>query len=165
MKKMTSPWKVTMGRGTDVLLAPTGAALAEDFGGKSANDDGLDGADCYLVNKADDEEIAVLCVLANKGSGDALLGDSFKQSPMRVGSTIKISVIVDPATNLPARRNYALYSGWLILSPHDQHLAWLILAEPVEMLPAQVPGLSASAGPKLRLVDGEFGRSARSPGN
>ena len=152
-----------MGRGEELLLAPAGTALAKEFGGKLSKDDGLDGADCYLVNKTEDAGIAVLCVLAKDGSGTPLLGKSFKELPKRVGKAAKISVVVDPQTNLPAKHAYTRYSGWLVLSREDDIHAWLILTEPEEMTQSQVSALLANAGPKLRLAHDSTDPPARGP--
>lgn len=163
MNKPTPIWKITTGGGTDVLLAPAGAALIGDFGGKFAKGGGLAGGDCTLVHKTDDGKLAVLCVPARKESGNSLLGISYRQLPKRPGNTASVSVIVDPNTNLLAKHCYTRHSGCLILSQDDQIYAWLILTEPVEITHSQVSTFSTTAGPRVLPAQDLTGPSARGP--
>jgi carbonic anhydrase len=163
MSDTMRPWKIIFGSGPDVMVVPADAPLAKESGERSATDDGLDGADCYLLNKTDDGQLAVLCVSANKNSGNSPLGVSYQpviNQPVRV---IGLSVVVDPDTRLPAMFRYTRYKGSLMVSQHDRGFGFLVLSWPAQMSQSQIAALAAPAVSKSPLAHDSYGRFARYP--
>ena len=93
----------------------------------------------HLVHKADDGQLAVVAVLLERGSENPFIQTLWNNLPLeRNLSVAPPAAIIEPATLLPASRNYYTYMGSLTTPPCTEGVLWLVLKQPVQVSQEQI---------------------------
>ncbi len=92
----------------------------------------------HLVHKDDENHLAVVAVLLEKGSEHPLIQTFWNNLPLEAGQDVVANVPVDLTTLLPESRAYFAYMGSLTTPPCSEEVLWLVLKQPVQISPEQV---------------------------
>lgn len=92
----------------------------------------------HLVHKDDENRLAVVAVLLEKGGENPLIQTFWNNLPLEVGQDIVASVPIDLTNLLPENRGYYSYMGSLTTPPCSEEVLWLVMKQPVQVSPEQV---------------------------
>jgi carbonic anhydrase len=93
----------------------------------------------HLVHKADDGQLAVVAVLLERGSENPFIQTLWNNLPLEKNSSVAPpSLSIDPASILPASRNYYTYMGSLTTPPCTEGVLWLVMKQPVQVSTEQI---------------------------
>ncbi|MBS1158085.1 MAG: carbonic anhydrase family protein [Proteobacteria bacterium] len=93
----------------------------------------------HLVHKADDGQLAVVAVLLERGSENPFIQMLWNNLPLEKNVPVAPpDLIIDPATVLPASRNYYTYMGSLTTPPCSEGVLWLVMKQPVQASAEQI---------------------------
>lgn len=93
----------------------------------------------HLVHKADDGQLAVVAVLLERGSENPFIQTLWNNLPLEKNVDVAPPApIIDPATLLPAARNYYTYMGSLTTPPCTEGVLWLVMKQPVQVSAEQI---------------------------
>ena len=93
----------------------------------------------HLVHFDVAKNAAVLGVLLEEGAQNETLAQISQHMPMLPGPERTIpNVPIDPVTLVPAMHPYFEYIGSLTTPPCSENVAWIVLATPQQLSPAQV---------------------------
>ena len=93
----------------------------------------------HLVHKADDGQLAVVAVLLERGSENPFIQTLWNNLPLEKNVPVAPPALsIDPATLLPASRNYYTYMGSLTTPPCSEGVLWLVMKQPVQVSGDQI---------------------------
>lgn len=93
----------------------------------------------HLVHKSDDGQLAVVAVLLERGTENPFIQTLWNNLPLEKNVDVAPpDIIIDPATLLPAARNYYTYMGSLTTPPCSEGVLWLVMKQPVQVSHEQI---------------------------
>jgi carbonic anhydrase len=97
----------------------------------------------HLVHQAGDKSLAVIGVLMNDGTSNAVLGRFWDKIPKAAGEvdtgvTIELKDLLPRATN-----DYFTYAGSLTTPPCSESVRWIVLQQPAQASRAQIAAFRA----------------------
>ena len=102
--------------------------------------------EAHLVHASSDGQLAVVAVLYQPGSDNAVLADSWAQLPMQASEPLPLSVALKAQDLLPAARDYYRYNGSLTTPPCTEGVRWLVMKEHPQISQKQVEHFMAAVG-------------------
>jgi carbonic anhydrase len=113
----------------------------------------------HFVHKAEDGRLAVVAVLMEKGAENPFVQTLWNYMPLEKNEDVAPpSVVVDPASFLPADRAYYTYMGSLTTPPCTENVQWLVMRQPVQVSAEQIAIFSRLYRNNARPVQPSFGR-------
>jgi carbonic anhydrase len=85
----------------------------------------------HLVHKDVDGRIAVVAVLLDRGSAQAIVQTVWNNLPLEKGDEVRGGSRIDLAQLLPTDRRYYTYMGSLTTPPCSEGVLWMVLKQPV----------------------------------
>lgn len=95
----------------------------------------------HLVHVSEDNQIAVLGVLAEEGESSEPFNFLEKYLPVASGETKTIDANFDLNLNLPENREYYTYGGSLTTPPCTENVTWYVFKNPIKVSLKQVKQL------------------------
>jgi len=92
----------------------------------------------HLVHKDVDGRLAVVAVLLDRGSAQAVVQSVWNNLPLEKGDEVRAGTRIDLAQLLPEDRRYYTYMGSLTTPPCSEGVLWMVLKQPVPISPEQV---------------------------
>jgi carbonic anhydrase len=92
----------------------------------------------HFVHAAPSGALGVIGVLMAAGRSNPVFGKVVATMPAKPGPGVKADAAIDPNGLLPAGRSYYAYAGSLTTPPCSETVAWMLLAEPVEVADADI---------------------------
>ena len=92
----------------------------------------------HLVHKADDGRLAVVAVLLDRGSAQAVVQSVWNNLPLEQGDEVHAGTRIDLAQLLPEDRRYYTYMGSLTTPPCSEGVLWMVMKQPVPISADQV---------------------------
>ena len=92
----------------------------------------------HLVHKSADGRIAIVAVLLEPGSANAVVQSVWNNLPLERGEPVVARKSLDLAALLPAERGYFTYMGSLTTPPCSEGVLWMVMREPVQLSAAQI---------------------------
>jgi len=92
----------------------------------------------HMVHKNEENRLAVVAVLLEKGSENPLIQTFWNNLPLEVGQDIVAGTAIDPTKLLPDNRAYYAYMGSLTTPPCTEDVLWLVMKQPVQISPEQL---------------------------
>jgi len=92
----------------------------------------------HLVHKSADGRIAVVAVLLDRGSAQAIVQSVWNNLPLEKGDEVKAGSRIDPAQLLPEDRRYYTYMGSLTTPPCSEGVLWMVMKQPVPISAEQL---------------------------
>ncbi|HJV63940.1 MAG TPA: carbonic anhydrase family protein [Albitalea sp.] len=112
----------------------------------------------HLVHKDAQGRLAVVAVLLERGSAQAVVQSVWNNLPLEKGEEQAAATDLDPQLLLPAERSYYAYMGSLTTPPCSEGVLWMVMKKPVPVSPEQV-GIFARLYPmNARPVQASGGR-------
>jgi carbonic anhydrase len=113
----------------------------------------------HLVHKSEDERIAVVAVLLEKGMEHPLIQTVWNNLPLEKNEYVTPPELsIDLAQLLPADRAYYTYMGSLTTPPCSEGVLWLVLKQPQQISPEQLAIFARLYRHNARPVQASFGR-------
>ncbi len=78
--------------------------------------------------------------------------------PAAEGPAVKADAAINPNALLPGKRNYYSYAGSLTTPPCAETVAWMLLAEPIQVAEADVAAFAKLYPMNARPVQKDFRR-------
>ncbi|MDN0082316.1 carbonic anhydrase family protein [Crenobacter sp. SG2305] len=113
----------------------------------------------HLVHRNAQGELAVVAVLFQLGHDNQALDPLLAKLPEQPGTTHTLPTPFDPATLLPAKRDYYAYTGSLTTPPCSEGVRWRVLKQPVELSERQLAALQRLYPMNARPVQPLNGRT------
>ncbi|MET0384183.1 MAG: carbonic anhydrase family protein [Burkholderiaceae bacterium] len=92
----------------------------------------------HLVHKDVDGRLAVVAVLLDRGSAQAIVQTVWNNLPLEKGDEVKGGSRIDLSELLPEDRRYYTYMGSLTTPPCSEGVLWMVMKQPVPISPEQV---------------------------
>jgi carbonic anhydrase len=92
----------------------------------------------HLVHKDADGRIAVVAVLLDRGSAQAIVQQVWNNLPLEKGDEVKAGSRIDLAKLLPEDKRYYTYMGSLTTPPCSEGVLWMVMKQPVPISVEQV---------------------------
>lgn len=93
----------------------------------------------HLVHKSDDGQLAVVAVLLERGSENPFIQTLWNNLPLEKNMDVSPpDAVINPATLLPADKDYYTYMGSLTTPPCTEGVLWLVMKQPVQVSPDQI---------------------------
>jgi carbonic anhydrase len=92
----------------------------------------------HLVHKDSDGRLAVVAVLLDRGSAQAIVQAVWNNLPLEKGDEVRAGTRIDLAQLLPEDRRYYTYMGSLTTPPCSEGVLWMVMKQPVPISPEQV---------------------------
>jgi carbonic anhydrase len=113
----------------------------------------------HLVHRSEDEHIAVVAVLLEKGMEHPLIQTVWNNLPLEKNEYVAPPELsIDLAQLLPADRAYYTYMGSLTTPPCSEGVLWLVLKQPQQISPEQLAIFARIYRHNARPVQANFGR-------
>ena len=84
----------------------------------------------------------VVGVMMTAGKSNAAFNKIVSSMPAKAGPPVKADPAIDPHLLLPVRRGYYSYAGSLTTPPCAETVAWMLLADPIEVAGADIAGFA-----------------------
>ena len=97
----------------------------------------------HLVHKDVDGHIAVVAVLLDRGSAQAIVQTVWNNLPLEKGDEVRAGTRIDLAQLLPDDKRYYTYMGSLTTPPCSEGVLWMVMKQPVPISVDQVGDLLA----------------------
>ncbi|MGA7978729.1 MAG: carbonic anhydrase family protein [Chromatiaceae bacterium] len=94
--------------------------------------------EAHFVHADPEGHLAVIGVLLSEGEPNADLAKLWAAMPTEVGAAKPLTIPVNPASLLPANRDYFRYNGSLTTPPCTEGVRWLVMKEPLSVSKEQV---------------------------
>ena len=92
----------------------------------------------HLVHKDVDGKLAVVAVLLDRGSAQAIVQSVWNNLPLEKGDEVRAGVRIDLAQLLPEDKRYYTYMGSLTTPPCSEGVLWMVMKQPVPISVEQV---------------------------
>jgi len=92
----------------------------------------------HLVHKDAEGHIAVVAVLLDRGSAQAIVQTVWNNLPLEKGDEVRAGSRIDLAQLLPDDKRYYTYMGSLTTPPCSEGVLWMVLKQPVPISMEQV---------------------------
>ena len=92
----------------------------------------------HLVHKDVDGHIAVVAVLLDRGSAQAIVQTVWNNLPLEKGDEVRAGSRIDLSQLLPEDKRYYTYMGSLTTPPCSEGVLWMVLKQPVPISMDQV---------------------------
>jgi carbonic anhydrase len=92
----------------------------------------------HLVHKDADGRLAVVAVLLDRGSAQAIVQTVWNNLPLEKGDEVHAGARIDLTQLLPTDRRYYTYMGSLTTPPCSEGVLWMVMKQPVPISPEQV---------------------------
>ncbi len=92
----------------------------------------------HLVHKALDGRLAVVAVLLDRGSAQAIVQSVWNNLPLEKGDEVRAGTHIDLSQLLPEDKRYYTYMGSLTTPPCSEGVLWMVMKQPVPISPEQV---------------------------
>jgi len=92
----------------------------------------------HLVHKDVDGKLAVVAVLLDRGSAQAVVQSVWNNLPLEKGDEVRAGARIDLAQLLPADKRYYTYMGSLTTPPCSEGVLWMVMKQPVPISVEQV---------------------------
>jgi carbonic anhydrase len=92
----------------------------------------------HLVHKDAQGRLAVVAVLLERGSAQAVVQSVWNNLPLEKGEEQPAQSSLDLAQLLPAERSYFTYMGSLTTPPCSEGVLWMVMKRPVPISPEQI---------------------------
>ena len=92
----------------------------------------------HLVHKALDGRLAVVAVLLDRGSAQAVVQSVWNNLPLEKGDEVRAGTRIDLSQLLPEDKRYYTYMGSLTTPPCSEGVLWMVMKQPVPISPEQV---------------------------
>ena len=112
----------------------------------------------HLVHQDIDGHLAVIAVLLERGSAQAVVQSVWNNLPLEKGEEVAARVLLNPNEMLPAERSYFTYMGSLTTPPCSEGVLWMVMKQPVPISAEQI-GIFARLYPmNARPIQSASGR-------
>ncbi len=113
----------------------------------------------HLVHKSDDGQLAVVAVLLERGEENPFIQTIWNNLPLEKHTSVQPpTATIDPASLLPASRNYYTYMGSLTTPPCTEGVLWLVMKQPVQVSQEQIQIFSRLYKNNVRPIQPAAGR-------
>lgn len=92
----------------------------------------------HLVHKDEQGRLAVVAVLLERGSEQAVVQQVWNNLPLEKNEEQPARSLLDPAKLLPSDRRYYTYMGSLTTPPCSEGVLWMVLKQPVQLAAEQI---------------------------
>ena len=92
----------------------------------------------HLVHKDADGHIAVVAVLLDRGSAQAIVQSVWNNLPLEKGDEVRAGTRIDLSQLLPEDKRYYTYMGSLTTPPCSEGVLWMVMKQPVPISVEQV---------------------------
>ena len=92
----------------------------------------------HLVHKDVDGRLAVVAVLLDRGSAQAVVQSVWNNLPLEKGDEVRAGTRIDLAQLLPEDKRYYTYMGSLTTPPCSEGVLWMVMKQPVPISVEQV---------------------------
>ena len=92
----------------------------------------------HLVHKDLEGRLAVVAVLLERGSAQAVVQNVWNNLPLEKGDEVAAKGALDLNALLPAERNYFTYMGSLTTPPCSEGVLWMVMKKPVQISAEQI---------------------------
>ena len=92
----------------------------------------------HLVHKDVDGHLAVVAVLLDRGSAQAIVQSVWNNLPLEKGDEVRAGTRIDLAQLLPEDRRYYTYMGSMTTPPCSEGVLWMVMKQPVPISVEQV---------------------------
>jgi carbonic anhydrase len=112
----------------------------------------------HLVHKGVDGSLAVVAVLLERGKPNPLIQTVWNNLPLEKHTAVSPSIVIDPLSALPEKREYYTYMGSLTTPPCTENVLWLVMKQKMTASPEQMALFSRLYPLNARPVQQAFGR-------
>jgi carbonic anhydrase len=92
----------------------------------------------HLVHKDVDGRLAIVAVLLDRGSAQAIVQSVWNNLPLEKGDEVRAGTRIDLAQLLPEDKRYYTYMGSLTTPPCSEGVLWMVMKQPVPISVEQV---------------------------
>jgi carbonic anhydrase len=92
----------------------------------------------HLVHKDVDGHLAVVAVLLDRGSAQAIVQTVWNNLPLEKGDEVRAGSRIDLSQLLPEDRRYYTYMGSMTTPPCSEGVLWMVMKQPVPISVEQV---------------------------
>ena len=92
----------------------------------------------HLVHKDVDGKLAVVAVLLDRGSAQAIVQAVWNNLPLEKGDEVRAGTRIDLSQLLPEDRRYYTYMGSMTTPPCNEGVLWMVMKQPVPISVEQV---------------------------
>ena len=92
----------------------------------------------HLVHKDAEGKLAVVAVLLDRGSAQAIVQAVWNNLPLEKGDEVHAPTRIDLAQLLPDDKRYYTYMGSMTTPPCSEGVLWMVMKQPVPVSPEQV---------------------------
>jgi len=114
--------------------------------------------EAHFVHRTAAGGLGVVGVLMTVGKANPAFARIAQAMPQKERPEIKADAPINPNALLPARRNYYSYAGSLTTPPCAETVAWMLLAEPIQVAEADIAGFAKLYPMNARPVQKDFRR-------
>jgi len=119
----------------------------------------------HLVHKDADGKLAVVAVLLERGSAQAIVQAVWNNLPLEKGEEQAAQVPIDLNQLLPAERSYFTYMGSLTTPPCSEGVLWMVMKHPVPISPEQLAIFARLYPMNARPIQSASGRMIKESGS
>ena len=112
----------------------------------------------HLVHKDVDGHLAVVAVLLDRGSAQAIVQSVWNNLPLEKGDEVRAGTRIDLAQLLPEDKRYYTYMGSMTTPPCNEGVLWMVMKQPVPISVEQVAIFSRLYPMNARPVQQADGR-------
>ena len=112
----------------------------------------------HLVHKDVDGRLAVVAVLLDRGSAQAIVQSVWNNLPLEKGDEVRAGSRIDLAQLLPDDKRYYTYMGSMTTPPCSEGVLWMVMKQPVGVSVEQVPIFSRLYPMNARPIQQADGR-------
>jgi carbonic anhydrase len=112
----------------------------------------------HLVHKGVDGSLAVVAVLLERGKPNPLIQTVWNNLPLEKQTAVSPSIVIDPLSALPEKREYYTYMGSLSTPPCTENVLWMVMKQKMTASPEQMALFSRLYPLNARPVQQAYGR-------
>ena len=112
----------------------------------------------HLLHKSADGRLAMVAVLLERGSAQAVVQAVWNNLPLEKGDELTAKGQIDLAELLPSDRRYYTYMGSLTTPPCSEGVLWMVMKTPVQISPEQLAIFSRLYPMNARPIQAQRGR-------
>jgi carbonic anhydrase len=112
----------------------------------------------HLVHKDLEGRLAVVAVLLERGSAQAVVQSVWNNLPLEKGEELAARAPIDLNALLPPERAYFTYMGSLTTPPCSEGVLWMVMKQPVPISPEQIAVFARLYPMNARPVQSASGR-------